>query len=375
MVPHLLRAAILAILLLCAVGALFCSISFPLAKLLFVYALFLILQTLFVSENLKAVWFELSKFLIWPIATVAFYLWTVAHRFNSRLMVVTVSLMLVPAIIKSVTISLNPSAYTLVETNAYAYFLLFCIPVILINSIESKKHLWIVLVAGCAIVLSLKRGATAALIVSILVYVTIYRKFYSKNYRYRKLVPFILIFAIVVISVSVWRWDQILLRWADVGDLDSIGSGRGTVYRLILQHWLSGHPANQIFGFGIFSVPSALDNVGHFTEFSHSDWLGILHDQGLIGIFLFAVIHVVMLNLIRQGIQIRHPLTPNLAMGYVIFLLANTYSGCTGDICSMLPFSMLLGYCAAKITAQPEQQNQLVPGLAQQKLHTEHTLF
>jgi len=355
MVPHLLRAAILVILLLCAMGALFRSISFPLAKLLFVYSLLLILQSLFVSENLKAVWFELSKFLIWPIGTIAFYLWTRAHRFNSRLMVVTVSLILVPAIIKSVTISLNPTAYTLVETNAYAYFLLFSIPLILIVGWPSKTSLALALLAGFAIVLSLKRGAVVALTLSMLAYGITYSKCNSKPLIYRKLVPFILIFAIVVISVSVWRWDQLLLRWADASDLDSIGSGRGTFYRLILQHWLSGDFVNKIFGLGLFSVAPSIGNRGYFEEYAHSDWLQILHDQGVIGISLFAAIHLSILKMIHQSFQMKHLVTPSLVMGETIFLLANIYSGCTADTESMLCFSMLLGYSSAKIGEHHQQ--------------------
>ena len=350
MVPHLLRAAILVILLLCSVGALFRSISFPLAKLLFVYGLLLMLQTLFVSQNLKAVWFELSKFLIWPIGTIAFYLWTRAHRFNSRLMVVTVSLMLVPIIIKSLTISLNPTAYTIVETNAYAYFLLFSIPLILVVGWPSKTFLALSLLAGFAIVLTLKRGALVALTLSMLAYVITYSKCNAKSPTYGKLIPFVLIFTIVVILTLSWRWDRVLLRWADVSDIDTIGGGRGTFYRLIFQHWLTGNFVTQIFGFGLFSVAPSLGNMGHGEIYSHSDWLGILHDQGLVGIFLFVAIHLAMLKLIRQAIRIRHNLAPSLVMSYTIFVCANIYSGCTGDIFSMLPFSMLLGYSSAKIT-------------------------
>ncbi len=361
MIPHLLRAAILVILLLCAVGALFRSISFPLAKLLFVYALLLMLQTLLVPENLKAVWFELSKFLIWPIGTIAFYLWTRAGRYNSRLMVVTVSLMLVPSIIKSATISLNPTAYTIAETNAYTYLMLFSIPLILIVGWPSKTSLALVLLAGFAIILTLKRGAFVALILSILAYGITFRKCNSKPFVCRILVPFILTFAIVVISVSVWRWDQLLLRWACVFDPTMVdSSGRDQFYPLIIRHWSGGSLLNQIFGFGIFSVPNTLENIGYYAIYAHSDWLQILHDQGAVGILLFAAIHVAMLKLIRKGIQIRHPLTPNLAMGYVIFFLANIYSGCTGGSDSMLIFSMLLGYCAARITTDSQDTSKRI---------------
>jgi O-antigen ligase len=237
----------------------------------------------------------------------------------------------------------------MVETNAYAYFLLFCIPLVLCTDRPSKTSLLLAIAAAFAITLSLKRGATIALILSILAYGATYSKCNEKGMTYRKVIPFILIFAIVAVSTVLWQWDEFLLRWADASDVDSIGGGRGIFYRLIIHHWVTGSVVHQLFGFGLFSVAPSLGNMGYFEVYAHSDWLGILHDQGLIGISLFVAVHVALLKLVVRAIRTRHHQGPPLAMGYVIFACANLYSGCTGAPDSMLLFSVLLGYSGAKL--------------------------
>lgn len=346
-VPHIMRATILAIMLLCATGAVFIKLDFTLGKFLSLYTVFLLSQTLFIYGGFKATFFELSKFLIWPVGTIAFYFWTITNRFNSRLMVVTVSLMLVPAIIGSLNESLEPSSS--IYMNAYAYFMLFCLPLLLVD-LRSRLKIALVMLAIGTIILTLKRGALVALILSMLAYAAVYRKLNLTKLRYRRFILIFFIFSAVVVFILAWQWDNVLLRWEDVSDIDSIGNNRGLFYSIILKQWLSGNLFNQIFGFGIFSVPSTLENMGYSAKYAHSDWLGIIHDQGIIGLFMFASIHICILKIIHQGIQTKHTLLPVLAMGYVIFICANLYSGCTGAPDSMLLFSMLLGYSSAKIT-------------------------
>lgn len=349
-IPHIMRAAIFGILFLCAMGALFICLDFPLGNSLGLYAIFLLSQTLSIRGDYIATFFDLSKSLMLPVGTIAFYLWTITHRFSAKLMTTTVTLMLIPAIFSSLSESLDPSSS--IYRNAYAYFMLFCLPLLLMD-LRSRLKMILTFLAIGTIVLTLKRGALVALVLSMLAYASAYKKCYLTALSRRKFFLLLLLFVAVAACVLAWQWSNVLLRWEDASNIDTIGNSRGKFYRLILNHWFDGTLVQQFFGFGIFSVPSALGDMGYPMSEAHSDWLGILHNQGIVGLFIFASIHICIFKTIHKGIQTRNPLSPVMAMGYTIFLLASTYSGCAGDMLSMLPFSMMLAYCSAKIQEVP----------------------
>ncbi|KKN29975.1 hypothetical protein LCGC14_0838640 [marine sediment metagenome] len=350
MLPHLLRAAILGIFILVALGALWGRTESRLSVCLYVYAVVIAVPLVCASGSTRAQVFELSKLLMWPFGTIAVYVWTLHGHVSRKRIAVVAGLMLVAALVKSLSVSLDSSSSIYRTMYAYPYFMLFCIPLLLVNHVGSKRTVCLVAIAVCAVLLTFKRGALIALCLSVLAYYLGYRRCCASQKRVRVMNRILLLVGLLVGALVVLYREDLLLRWGpvfDAGAEDS--SGRNIYYSVVLGHWASGSTWTQIWGYGMLSVPQSVEDMGHVGAAAHSDWLQLLHNQGVVGVIVFVGIHVAILRTIYEGLKNRHPVAPVLAMGAMVFMLANVYSGCTGDPTSMLCYAMLVGYSAARI--------------------------
>ena len=164
-----------------------------------------------------------------------------------------------------------------------SYILLKFLPLVLYFNNKYKNVLLFIIMIG--IVLSFKRGAILAYFISIFFYFT-YNLFKTK----RKSNIFSLIAILVVGIIAVNSNAAVLLsRLEDFEDADSMGSGRGKMFRLLFSDMFQDNfdLLNIFFGNGFLSTINFFNyKIGH-PILAHSDFMEFLYDFGILGLVVY----------------------------------------------------------------------------------------
>lgn len=164
-----------------------------------------------------------------------------------------------------------------------SYTLLKLLPLVLYFNNKYKNILLFIITIG--IVFSFKRGAILAYFISIFFYFT-YNLFKTK----RKSNIFSLIAILVVGVIAVNSNAAVLLsRLEDFEDADSMGSGRGKMFRLLFSDMFQDNfdLLNIFFGNGFLSTINFFnDKIGH-QILAHSDFMEFLYDFGILGLVVY----------------------------------------------------------------------------------------
>ncbi|AGF78361.1 O-Antigen ligase [Desulfocapsa sulfexigens DSM 10523] len=321
-----LRALLFAMLsiYLLRTGFQFRKFNFPFGHLLTFYAALNIIYSALSLNILDNLYYSI-RIIFWLIATVVAYRLSLSGIFSKK--------KLQQMIISTILISAGFTIYfmTLPETeagqNAGAYLLLWCLPLLFMTEKSRLKNFGFAL-AIFAILLTVKRGAMIALVLSLFAYGLTYIIIHGNIRKLIKLLKVLIILTIISSYALATNWDAIQTRFQDTS-----GSGRDRMYSMLISHWIHSEPSNIIFGFGIQSVQRYTGYIYYGEimnksgKYAHSDWIQLMHDFGLLGISFLIWLHIKMLILVLKSYKIRHPFTPSLVMGYVILFLVNIYSG------------------------------------------------
>jgi O-antigen ligase len=346
MIPQIFRAFIVLLMFIYLVRggieqSLYCS---GIAVCLTFFAIMLLIHVICAAKHDYVLVVMFARCLYWIVGALTFYRMTLNKQLTiNHIQLIAAVLILIVSIYSIFDVISHE--YEL-RRNSYGYLILWLIPLLLIKPRYKISFFFLLSLTCFAIVFSLKRGTLIALVLSSAIFLIMSIKV---NPRQRKL--FLLLFfalVLVVLATSALRWEDMSVRWADFTEADKIGSGRGTFYRIVIQGWLDGSFNQKTFGYGFYSVPDLLGIYWLKETYAHSDWLEILYDYGLVGVVLFAGVHLAIFNLLRKGYQNRHHTIPALAMGYCIFFLVNIYSICLMSVITIF-FALLLGYSAARI--------------------------
>ena len=350
LIPQTIRAGLLGLMMLyILLGGLDPGkYRFTLGRPLISLAGFMFVSIVAFSQNVASDMLILSKTAIWIVGAIAFYRLTISGNLSSRQIVSAVGVVMVLASFCTIRCCLRAGAKT--GQNADAYLLLWCIPLILLNG-PSIRALGLVGLASVAIVFTLKRGAILALVVSMLAYLFVLTRLFTRNRSVGRLVTMVFIVGAIVVLGLLLQWDELLYRMKDFGDPDTIGSGRGVFYRTIISNWYNGGVPVLFYGRGCFSVPSTLDKHIGYAVGAHSDWLEVLHDMGLLGVAVLVAVHMTIISTIAVALRMQHPLVLSLVMGYCIFAMANVYSQCVIGNVNTVFFALLLGHGSAEVQA------------------------
>jgi len=228
-----------------------------------------------------------------------------------------------------------------VDENAYGggYLVLVALPLGLYNLRNRKIHIrvtWIVLILICVVV-SLKRGDILASGLGILAYYASLLKASStkgkfKNFFWIAVMAFVFIaFANYFIGSS--ELAQTRMTKTQEGD----SSNRDIIYAYYWNYFLSSPIDTKIIGNG-FSGTSFI-----WTGSSaHNDWLEILIDEGLIGIFFYVLVIISMIRLLIRR-TIPDDYKPIIAMIVAIVLVKSFFSMMVFSLPTAILFA-LLGY-------------------------------
>jgi O-antigen ligase len=100
------------------------------------------------------------------------------------------------------------------------------------------------------------------------------------------------------------------------------GSGRSGIYREVLQIQAESDIWNWIIGNGYNTVAQKTSQLLS----AHNDWQEVLYDYGLVGLFIYITLHLLLVQKIRSLVQSKNEYAPVLAMSYVMFLLMSLTS-------------------------------------------------
>jgi len=309
--------------------------------LLYIILLY-ILYSIF-SDNILGNLYITARILYWILGSFAFYYFfthdLISERQLTRMLVITA---IIAGIFTFILMSQSEE-----HQNASAYLLLWCLP-LLLHLNKSKLVSIVIVFSMAAIVITIKRGALVALLVSLVVYFLAKLRISEKNMSKLRILLNSLVFLSIVGIILYLRWDLITERFSDKG-----GSGRDKLYTLIINHYLSGDILDISFGYGINSVERMTShklNDPQYGVAAHSDWLQHLHDFGILGIVLMVSLHVSFIKLIVFHAKFRTNTLPFLSMTYTIFLLSTVYS-----FILTTPDAIILGIILALISFETNQ--------------------
>ena len=107
------------------------------------------------------------------------------------------------------------------------------------------------------------------------------------------------------------------------GNIDEVGSGRGLLYRLPLERWLTSNPFRFLFGFGFNATPAFYPTTGLLrTEFyAHSDFVMLIHDYGFLGLSILMRLFYSLFMKIKRSISYLDK-TPLILIFFALLLKA-----------------------------------------------------
>ena len=202
-----------------------------------------------------------------------------------------------------------------------AYYLLFALPLIMINPSKIIKILGLLTVI-VIVFSSVKRGGILALLVGLFVYIIIRQRIGKGNKWLNYLVTIGSICAVsgIFFFLVMYSETSIVERFESVGS--DQGSGRTLVWaeawRLIQKgdafEFLIGHGHNTVVRDSIFALSA------------HNDYLEAWHDYGLIGMILYILAVVSLVASTYKSVRMKHPYSPAFCINVVNVILLSMVS-------------------------------------------------
>lgn len=168
-----------------------------------------------------------------------------------------------------------------------------------------KKYVFFttIFIIATGVLISGKRGAMLALIISAIPLIKYIFTFYTRS-GFKKVV--IVMLAIVACVLALYMFGDYFN--ASLGRFNELeedgGSGRNNIYLLYLYNFWNSDLLQLIFGHGLHG---GLWGNGHKHAFihllAHNDWLQLLFDFGVVGAFLYLLMFISMFRTIRQHRQ------------------------------------------------------------------------
>lgn len=227
--------------------------------------------------------------------------------------------------------------FSTVNNKSYSIAALFP----LLSVFWNKKWVVISLMTAALFLIAfcLKRGAMLIAISCYLIAFIFMFKENQMNRKYRRvlfLLIVLLIFGIVYAFYSIYNSDDLIQARIDL-TLEGGSSGRDYIYAKIWDAWLNSGFISMVVGHGPISTLSVSSN------YAHNDWLEILFDFGLIGLFLYVGVlyYITVFTFKRRGLPLQHKMGLLMCLSYII--LRSSFSMCIYELDSLLAFGYI-GY-------------------------------
>jgi len=297
--------------------------DFYFSKFLFLFALIKFIYIFTDPIFMEGVW-QYSKMLFWILGINVLYAYGYTNKFELSDFLVIAKEIIVLALIFTLIFFLSGK----MEENydIAGYLGVYVSIIVLYTSDNYSKNKLIILICAFVIIITVKRGAILAFLVSNLVYFT---GNLISSFSVRKLVAGIfmltMLFSLAFYLVSGQKdihGDRLSKEQFDIKS-DEAGSGRVGLYRNLFNEWKASDRI--IFGFG--NQADTHRWGGWRRTHAHSDIFGSLYNYGLVGIVLIILLYI---KVLRFHFQYKKYSTNNNSIVIAFFsvlLLANFYSG------------------------------------------------
>lgn len=233
-------------------------------------------------------------------------------------------------------------------TNNSAYVFLGLVPFLfLFNHRPTIQYISLAIISFY-VILGLKRGAI--LILALMLVWFLLTIFKSKSYR-KKFVLIILTGILLVIGIHfIERYysESLYFQYRVESTIDGNTSGRDVIYATLWHHYLSNaNLIELIFGEGMYQTMNITGGLK-----AHNDWLELLIDCGLMGVFLYLCYWIAFYRDWRRS-KSNNMIYSILGMCLLFTFMRTLFSMSFSDI----PFctSLMMGYGFASLQSQSQQ--------------------
>ncbi len=222
------------------------------------------------------------------------------------------------------------------------YDILHLLPYIYLAKPHKLSPLLLMMITA-GVFLSMKRGAILAICISIIYIIYHFFKNGKLSTVYKKIS---LLYGLLTISfcLAFIFGDKLILRFSDIGT-DNAGSGRLFLWQLLLDNWVNAEISDKLFGFGVQATNNYLGQV-YANFYSHSDWLEMLYNYGIIGFLLFIWLIICFIRVLQYNINNNALILP-MALFLITFLFKAIYSGSmmhNSFLYQIIPVSIVQGF-------------------------------
>lgn len=283
-------------------------------KILTIFITIHLFYFLLSSDNYSEDLFKISKTLIWYFGfffflDIGFRQQFSLSRLNVFFTITTVFLFFL--VFFGVSNELLFKANRDYGASNFAYYLLFILPYLFMNKVVPYRSI-IFLIISIGIAISFKRG-TIFLYFIMIIYLIFFSKL--KEIAGKRLSYFFKLLIILVISgvyylIVLSNLDNYIDKFSDLTALfitgslsDDTGSGRGLLYSLPIERWISSNPVNLILGYGFNSAPDYYESTIYFDQkmYAHSDFVMLIHDYGLVGLSILLSLFIRLFRLVKKS--------------------------------------------------------------------------
>ncbi len=206
------------------------------------------------------------------------------------------------------------------------YYLLLLLPWILILDNKYVRYIGVVFIF-IAVVYSMKRTAIISMNISMIIYYFLER-FTSRKKINIKIITYLAVtlclFYLIFNFVNTNTGGYLGSRFSDFGE--DQGSGRILIYKRVIDLQLSGTIDDWFLGNGHNNVRRYLSIRKINNLSAHNDFLEVLFDYGLPGIFMYLLLHIYLIIMCLKLIKERSLLGPPMAVSYSLFLFISLTS-------------------------------------------------
>jgi O-antigen ligase len=174
------------------------------------------------------------------------------------------------------------------DTSKYITGVLVCGGVTLLYLGREGKSWLQPLLAGLCFVACMITYARAGAVAlgAVLVWFAIWWVVFGSHTQRRWLNRFLLLaFLAIVIAPLIVKTDSLFARWSDFQDPDKAGSGRASVWKVVVDEYVNASPAQQALGSGYSAMSNMLFlDMGNDIKHTHNDTLDLVLVAGVPGV-------------------------------------------------------------------------------------------
>ena len=229
--------------------------------------------------------------------------------------------------------------YTDKFQNNAAYTIVAVIPSLPFIFKKRKFIASLLAIGGIALILyAAKRGAIVCLIAALLT-VTIYLLRRSRMALFKQIAIILVAIGVGAFMIYFTMQNEFLLDRIEQTQEGNIGT-REIAYSMLWNHWLNADPFSKIFGSGL------LQTVNIWGNSAHSDWLELLTDNGLLGLFVYLLFYLYLFKYIKSMTD-DGMLQLSTLLAAVVLLTKSMFSMGYDDFVNV-PILLAMGMCAGQ---------------------------